>query len=74
MDPIPIENFQPKTNFYLKYGLCAPAVCSKHDIANLLNSFIDRLALNITEKPHINTTYIQIQQDKTLDSSAISTL
>jgi hypothetical protein len=69
-----MENFRQPTNTYLKYGFCAPSACSKHDIANLINSFIDSLALNITDNYRINTTYIQFQQDKTLDGSAISTL
>ena len=69
-----MENFWPQTNSYLKYGFCAPAACTKNDIANLLNSFIDSLTLNITDNYRINITYIQFQQDKTLDSSAISTL
>lgn len=67
-----MQIFRPETLAHFRYGLCAPIECSKQDLTNLVNSLTDLLFAN--GSLHINTTYVQFQQEKQLDPNALTTL
>lgn len=64
---------QPESTGLFRYGLCAPIECSKEDVAQLVNSLTDILFFT-NGSLRINSSYIQFQQEKPLDHSALTTL
>ncbi len=70
----PMDIFRAEVGVIIKYAFCAPIECSKEDIVTIFNSIIDKLPINNTGMFKINSSFIQFQPDKTLDSAAIVSL